>query len=843
MNKMNTHSLVKRLSIYSIAVIPFFSISARGTGVEQDSNSAIYFNPVFLGSKNIDLSRFELGGSATPGIWPTAVYVNNERLPYSSILFVEQQDKKVTPCISLELIKQINFNYSELPLEFKDALNQEVQCYPLEQLIPHSFMVYDSNEERLDISIPQSMLTKTARGYTDPSLWSHGIPALSVGYNLNHYISQVRGKTTRSLYAGLDVGLNIGAWYFRHNGNYNWQEHIGKNYQSISNYIQRDIPKIQGRIRIGETATQGLLFNTLPFRGIELVSDDRMLPISRRGYAPEIRGVARTNARVTVSQNGRFIYETTVSPGAFTINDLHATGYGGNLDVLVTEADGSEQSFVVPYASVAQLLRKGAHQYNFVAGRLNDLSISHRFNLYQATYLRGLTNYITGFGGIQSSGRDYSAFQLGASVSSRLGAISFNATHAQPHFRYSDIARHGGQSYQVSYSKYLQSTNSNLTIAAYRYSTSGYFDYITAMRALDAENHRSPLENIWRPKNRFNITMNQGLPGNWGQIYITGYSQDYWNNGNSDLQYQVGYSNQLGSMSYSINAGRARNGRGKMENNIYLNVAMPLTNYLNKHVPVLNASFNRNSSGRTGEQIGLSGSTGNDSQYNYGVTAANYNQGGGSSLAMNAGWRSPISHLTGSYSTGKNYHNVSLGASGTVIGWSEGAVMTPYTGNTFAIVEAKNAKGAKIGGYPGIRIDPWGHAAVPYLNPYELNDISIDPKGLPHDVELLNTTEKVAPYSGAITKVEFKTQRGIPLLIKSVQTNNQAIPFGAEVLDESGRNVGNVGQNGQVFARVDKNVGQLTVKWGTKNTQNCLLTYDVTANTTDAFNQLSSVCR
>ncbi|WP_272539743.1 fimbria/pilus outer membrane usher protein [Providencia sp. PROV197] len=843
MNKISSTLIARLISFCAIAFISLFNTGARGDEIKKENNRTVYFNPIFLGSNNINLSRFEKGGSATPGIWPTAIYVNNERIPYKSVRFIEQEDNKVIPCISLDIIKNINFNYSELPLDFREALNQSEQCYSLDTLIPLAFVSYDSNEERLDISIPQSMLIKTARGYTDPNLWDRGISAASLGYNINHYMSRVRGVTSRSFYAGINAGINIGTWYFRHDGSYNWQEHMNDSYQSINNYVERDIPSLQGRIRIGETITKGVLFDTLPFRGIELVSDERMLPVSRRGYAPEVRGIARTNARVKVSQSGRVIYETTVSPGAFTINDLNATGYGGNLEVVVTESDGSVQTFLVPYSSVTQLLRKGVHQYDLVVGRLNDPSISHRFNLYQAIYQRGLTNYVTGFGGIQSSGRDYVAIQLGSSVSTYLGAFSFSATHAKPRFEHSDIANNGGQSYQVSYSKYLQSTNSNLTIAAYRYSTSGYFDYLSAMQALDAEEHGYSMNNIWRPKNRFNITMSQGLPENWGQMYITAYSQDYWNRGSSDLQYQLGYSNQLGALSFSINAGRARNGRGHMENNIFVNFSMPLANRSSKHIPMLNASFNRSGNGRTGTQIGTSGSFGDDTQYNYGVTAANYNQGGGSSLAANGGWRSPATHLTGSYSIGKHYQNMSLGASGTIIGWADGVVMTPYHGNTFAIVEAKNAKGAKLSGYSGIRIDSWGHAAVPYLNPYEMNDISIDPKGLPHDVELNNTTEKVIPYSGAITKVEFKTQRGIPVLIHSVQSNHQPIPFGAEVLDEMGHHVGNVGQNGQIFARVEQSTGQLTVKWGIESLNTCQVSYDVTENVNHTFNQYNSVCR
>ncbi|MEQ4916465.1 fimbria/pilus outer membrane usher protein [Morganella morganii] len=845
MSKINSSSLMKAMLITPLTSAIFFSTSACGNEPEYKISDSVYFNPVFLNSGNtesIDLSRFEHGGSASPGVWPTAIYVNNDRISYNSVLFTEQSNKKVTPCITLDIIKKINFNYTELSGEFLDKLSNETECYPIDKLLPDTFVTYDSSNERLDISIPQSLLNNKERGYIDPSLWDHGIPAVLVGYNLSHYFSKIEGISSRSFYAGINAGINLDAWYFRHDGHYNWQEHTGKHYESINNFVQRDIPAIKGRIRIGETITEGILFDTLPFRGIELVSDDRMLPLSRRGYAPEVRGVARTNARVIVSQNGRIVYETTVSPGAFVINDLNATGYGGNLDVAINEADGGKQTFSVPYSSVAQLLRKGTHQYDLVAGKLNDPSVSHRFDLYQLTYLRGLTNYITGFGGIQKSDNSYTALQAGGSFSTPAGAFSVSAIHAKPHFKNTNISDNGGQSYQISYSKYIQNTDSNLTIAAYRYSTSGYFDFLSAMKTLDAESHGDSVVNIRRPKNRFNITMNQGLPGKFGQFYITGYTQNYWENNNSDLQYQLGYSNTLNRLSFSINAGRSRNIHGKMENNFYLNMSMPLADYSHSHIPMLNASINHNGNGRTGEQIGLSGSLGKEMQYNYGMTAANYNQGAGSSISVNGGWRSPYTHLTGSYSAGRHYQNQSLNTSGTLIGWSGGVVMTPYTGNTFAIVEAKDAQGAKVGGYPGIRIDAWGHAAVPYLNPYEMNEINIDPKGLPHSVELHNTTEKVAPYSGAVTKIDFKTQRGIPLLIKTIQENNQPVPFGADVLNESGQHVGNAGQNGQVFARVENNTGTLTVKWGKTKNQQCRFIYSIVANQTNEFNQINSIC-
>lgn len=44
-----------------------------------------------------------------------------------------------------------------------------------------------------------------------------------------------------------------------------------------------------------------------------------MVPYSERQFAPVVRGIARTQARVEVKQNGYTIYNTTVAPGLFAL--------------------------------------------------------------------------------------------------------------------------------------------------------------------------------------------------------------------------------------------------------------------------------------------------------------------------------------------------------------------------------------------------------------------------------------------------------------------------------------------------------------------------------------------
>ncbi len=67
-----------------------------------------------------------------------------------------------------------------------------------------------------------------------------------------------------------------------------------------------------------------------------------MLPSALASYAPTIRGVANSNAKVTVTQSGYKIYETTVPPGEFVIDDISPSGFGSELVVTIEEADGCQ---------------------------------------------------------------------------------------------------------------------------------------------------------------------------------------------------------------------------------------------------------------------------------------------------------------------------------------------------------------------------------------------------------------------------------------------------------------------------------------------------------------------
>jgi outer membrane usher protein len=349
---------------------------------------------------------------------------------------------------------------------------------------------------------------------------------------------------------------------------------------------------------------------------------------------------------------------------------------------------------------------------------------------------------------------------------------------------------------------------------------------MTAMHTRDAVAQGSSADSIWRAKNRLTLTASQGLPDNWGQLYVSGSVQDYWNQESSDTQYQVGYNNRYKSLSYGISANRTFSSQGDSQTNYLLSFSMPLGRNDQTHTPQLRMDLSHDSTGRYGQQATVSGSAGAENQYSYGVTAMNVNQGMGSSGSLSGSYRSPVTAMSGTYSTGQGYQSASAGLNGTVIAHTDGVTFTPYSSDTFALVEAKGAEGASVSSYPGVKIDSRGYAVVPYLNPYQMNDISIDPKGTASDVELDNTSQKVAPYSGAVVKVQYSTQRGTPMLM-SATYRGEPVPFGADVFDHKGSRVGAVGQGGQVYARVPEEKGQLKVIWGEGSEMQCAVDYRV----------------
>ncbi len=799
----------------------------------------VQFNDAFLpaDSRNLDLGAYQNGNPVTPGEYRADVVLNGDLSSRQDIRIEGPKDgSKPVICVSRALLERIGVDMTHLLPEVNLALDSE-HCPTLVSVVPGATASFSPEDQRLEISIPQAALRRNARGYVSPELWDRGVTAAMLSYSFNGNRNQTQTGHYDSAYLGLNAGLNLGDWRLRHDGSMSWQTVLGAKYQSLDSYAQRDVTSLKSQLTVGESNTSGDIFDTLSYRGVQLASDDRMLPDSMRGYAPVIRGIARTNARVTISQAGNVLLETTVAPGAFVIDDLYSTGYGGDLSVIVHEADGTEQSFIVPYASVSQLLRPGTSRYSLTLGETRDNYIDKQAKVLQGTLQYGLNNTFTGYGGMQSS-EGYMAVLTGLAFGTPIGALALDVTHAQ-----TDLAAGAskGQSMRVSYSKNIISTGSNFSVAAYRFSTSGYLDFSNAVQMLDAERNGYDSSQWGRPRSRLSVTADQDL-GRWGHFAVSGFTQNYWNLPGSDLQYQLSYSKQINRVSFSVNAVRSRAGLGEMQDTLLFTLNMPLEFGSSGNSPQLSAQVGRDAQGNYSQQASISGSAGEDHQYGYGATVGHDGAGNTNTTSLNGQYTGARAMLSAALSRGEGYTSTSVGASGTVVAHANGVTLTPYRGDTMAIVTAEGAEGAKVGGYAGLRIDSQGNAVVPYLRPYELNDVAIDPLGSSMDVELSETSQQVAPRAGAVVHLTYGTNHGRAIVFNVRLEDGSTLPFGAGVVDSEGTSVGMVGQGGQLYARVKPQIHQLLVNWGDKASQQCVLVIPPAPDNGQSLQQVDAIC-
>lgn len=815
-----------KLCPLAIAIATVFFPVAYGADTSYAEFNTHFINP---DSKNrIDITRFQ-EDAPVPGKYNVNVIINDISMGQYDLQVSDGSDVTAEGeiCLSKKTLINLELDTGKLSDASLKLLNNadDEEYLPVEKILPEANVELDTGEHTLTLSVADIYLIKRPRGYVNPALWNEGINAGILNYNTNFYRNVTHSTQSDAFYAGINSGLNIMGWHFRHNGSLSWQDNVGRHYQSLDTYVQRHIPALSSQLTLGDAHTTGEQFDTLAFRGIQLANAEQMLPNSQRGYAPLITGIARTNAKVKVMQQNRLLYETTVAPGAFEINDLYPTGYGGELEVIIEEADGSVQRQSVPFASTSNLLRPGITHYSATLGALRKGWVEDEPLLAEFTWRRGISNRFTAYTGIQGN-EDYQAGQMGLALGTTVGAFSFDVTHARTALskEYDSFGRTmSGESYQLKYSHMIQQTGSNISVAAYRFSTEGYLDYMSAMQLREAMAHNVRLDGLYRPKNRLGMTANQRLPDGWGNVYASLYQQDYWNQHGSDRQYQFGYNNHIGRFNYSLSASRNRNGEGDYETRYMLSMSIPFSG--ENLFSQMSVNLNRDNDGRMREQIGLSGTALESNALSYSLSAAHANKGSSTSGAFNSSLRTPVSTIQAGAGKGKNYHNFSLGMNGTAVLHSGGITLSPYSADTVALVEAKGAKGAAVSSYPGVSIDRFGYALVPYLNAWQMNEVNLDPKGLPDDIELNMTSQKVAPYSGAVVKLSYGTTMGTPVLI--VLDDESRVPFGADVFDSNHNIVGVVGQGRRIFARLPEQSGQLNVQWGKNPHQRCLLNYQL----------------
>lgn len=798
-----------------------------------------YFDPRAFDIDNpsrqpVDLSQFDTPGGQLPGSYHVDILLNRAHRVTQDVTFVRIGDR-LEPQFTPATLADLGVNVAGLPL-LRD-LPPDAPVAPLSAYIPDAATAFDFARQRLSLSVPQIALRNTARGTVPPARWDNGVPALLLNYTATGQKAIYRESTAppaNSYYLNLLSGANWGAWRLRNYATYMTDNEgsddgsYHRRWDTLRTWLQRGIPAWQSGLVIGDGATSSDIFDSVPFRGLQLASDDDMLPDSRRGFAPVVRGIARSNARVTIRQNGNVIDQRYVPPGAFVIDDLYPTSSGGTLAITVTEADGSEQHFTQAFAAVPMMQREGQLNYEAVAGTYRSNYGNYRPGFGQVTLRYGFPGAVTGYGGLLAA-EDYQPALLGVGLGlGYAGSVSLDAAQARATLpaRFTREPQQGA-AFRLQYNKVVDATHTSLTLAAIRYASQGYFTFADAADIHDRQDDDGDWLSRHNRRARLQVNLNQPLGEQGGSLYLSAYQQSYWGTGGYERNLNVGYSTTFKRVSLnfsyawvqSVSSPDDDDTRQSDDRQFSLTVQVPLDGWL----PGAYASYTANTDATRhhSQQVGLNGSALEDSNLSYSLQAGYDNQYGGSSGLATVDYRGGYGEAGLGYNYDSSGSRVNYRLQGSAVATPYGAALGQPIGETPALLHAPGAGGVKIRNNVGVHTDPRGYLVVPYLSPYRENRLVLDTTTLPENTDLPMATQTVVPTKGAVVLAEFATHLGYRVVV-TLTRDGQPLPFGAVAsLTGNPAVTGIVGDGGELYLSGVPPEAEIAVKWGNEAQQAC----------------------
>lgn len=790
-------------------------------------SNAIEFNMNIIDAKdrdNIDLSQFSNPDFVPAGEYLTDITLNGRKLSGQYFIkFIEVNKDTSALCITPEMIELFSLKKSIRNKILQDKRNQ---CVELPKSMNINY-VFDKANQNILFSIPQAWLEYDDPYWVPPSQWDNGIAGLLIDYNLfTNYSAPKNSNETFSASSNGTTGVNLGAWRFRADYQYQYNRSQGKTNQRFDwtqFYAFRAFPELGAKILLGESYLRTELFDSFRFVGASIFSDTRMLPPSMRGYAPQISGIAKTNAMVTITQNGRVIKQARVAPGPFNIQDI-TEAVQGTLDVTIQEEDGSQTQYQVTAASLPFLTRQGQFLYKLSVGESSPFGRSQRtkprFIAGEASY--GLFSRTSLFGGVIATlnNNEYQAINVGIGQNmNQFGALSFDITRAKA--KLNNLGTYSGNSYRLNYSKRFESTNSQITFAGYKFSDKAF---LTMPQYIDAANG---MLDFRRDKNVYTASFNQYISLLDATLYLNASHHQFWN---SESTTTFGM-----SLSKIFNLGNIRNMSATLslnkikyqetdDNQAYLSLSIPLESgasisydqqyandgkELNQSVAYYSENINNNywslRAGGDKRQLGrMEPSISGSYQYSsaYGVLNLNATENVNAYRALGGSWY-------GSMTATK--YGAALHRNGT-------------SNEPRVVIDSGDVAGISIDNGQSVT-NRFGIGVATNLNSFSNSDVYIDMNTLPDDVDVNDNIIGKTLTEGAIGYQTIRANQGKRILAIIRMGNGKYPPLGTSVIEaNSGREVGIIADNGIVYLTGITPTEKYTVKWAGGNEQ-CQLSF------------------
>lgn len=768
--------------------------------------------------RQIDLSQFSRAGYVMPGTYMLALQINKSSLPEQAVQFIapDNDPEASEACLTSDIVNRLGLTTAASK---KLSWWHNGECLDPASL-PGMSLRGDLGNGALFINLPQAYLEYVADNWDPPSRWDDGIAGLMFDYNLNG--QAIRQKVAseesddKTVSGNGTTGVNIGPWRLRADWQGRMEQQSGSQSQNTRSldwnrvYLYRALPSMRAKMTLGEDYLSSDMFDSFRFTGASLVSSDSMLPPNLRGYAPEVTGVAKTNAKVTVSQEGRVIYETTVAAGPFRIQDLN-NAIAGTLDVKVTEQDGSIQTYQMNTSNVPYLTRPGMVRYKIAAGQPSDFD--HHTNgpaFGTGEFSWGINNGWSLYGGALAAG-DYNAAALGIGRDLlALGALSFDVTQSRAVLP-GEETKQGG-SYRVSYSKRFDSTDSQVTFAGYRFSER---NFMSMSQYLDARYHDS--DSSGSGKEMYTVSFNQQIRQLNMSMYLNYSKQTYWDQPNSTT-YNLSVSRyfdigRFKNISLNLSAFRTQSTDSNDEG-MYVSLSLPWGESGSM-------SYDSQISHEgVGNSLSYSDRINENNNYHLSVSRDQNGAMGGSGYLSHEG---DIAEITATAAQQSNkYSSLGLTVRGGMTATANGAALhrMGVPGGTRMMVDTSGVSGVPLRGAGNMtRTNMFGKAVVGDVSSYYRNSVNIDMDALGDNVDTNRSVVQGTLTEGAIGYRKFGIIAGHKAMAIVRLADGTVPPFGATVINHDKEQTGLIGEDGEVWLSGIKPGEVMGVSW--EGTEQC----------------------
>ncbi|PSV09551.1 PefC/AfrB family outer membrane usher protein [Photobacterium kishitanii] len=727
------------------------------------------------GGAKIDAAAWEsLNNKYTPGRYLVDVVLNDKDLG-KRIFTITSKDKD-SICLTNEWLLDAGIVIE--PQFYVKVFNTTRQCYVLDNE-PNSHVDFDFSTQNVRFSLPQKGLLRQSATRPD---WDYGISAIRLNYNTNANINDVGVD----VYGATGITANLGKW-------------VATTSMSV-NQTKVDIPMINATralqelnadLTLGKTFVSNSLAGSTSLLGMSLTSNSTMLP-NKLGYTPVFSGIARTNARVTLIQNGSTVYSEIVPPGPFEIKNANLLS-SGDVTMTVTESDGSVSTQLFPLTIVPNMLSPGESEYGVFAGLRENEGREKLDGIFTAvSYGYGFDNYTlkssallhgkytnVGIGGVRGLG------QWGTLAVQ--GAYSYG--------KYNDYSKRSGGKLSLTYAKTF-SRDTSLQVASAQYTSENYTEFSDFMPWQRQNDQRK------KQQSQYELSLTHRLADNI-DVGLSGWHRRYWGDSETSIGFNSNVSARFEQFSLNLGSTYSQTGNGTGYG-VSLSISVPFDTFSRKYNSY--ASVNITDDGSMSMNSGISSTLSENIDYSASIGWSHPN--GDPTYSLQSSYRGDRVLLNTQLSqAGRNVTgSASVSGSAIILPTKRDIIFTRNTTDTIAIANVVNTEGVKFMSSP-YPTNSKGNTIIP-ISGYNVNNITLDGSTLPRDKELLKTNITVVPTSGAVVYMPFSSITVKRYLLQIKDKNGKFVPNGTWARSVTGVPLGFISQYGVLFiSSIDKPTG------------------------------------